>query len=483
MQVRDKEKGEKMEHVSRRTFVGMQAAAIGTALVGIPTGHALAEEQGSLQNEDANALQANTGTVTPEELLDRGYSKMALEEINRRRRELVDAAGPVTLEDGTEVPAVYSKLHVLLHTFSYGAGKDPKATVEYLMMLMSEDEAQAFLDMPWGIDFTAIDFAEQSGRDVKECVEICEELSGRGLIMRAVRNGTRYYHQIPLVIGSFEYCVGDFYNDGWADTWISSVAKYTLDDKAYAESGTPIEYAIPCDESIVSDEKILVGDDYRVLVENNDVICVMPCACRTLKRAKAGYAKPDAEDLPELYSEVCGHPIETCVGFGEEAQYMIDRGIAREINKDEALEILARSVDMGMITQALYTRNTAWICSCHGDCCGILGNYLAMGPEEFKQSPTYKNVSRYNLNYDKDACVQCGACVERCPLTAIEINADGFPEVTGICMRCGQCGMVCPAHARTLSACDESERPELPADLMDQWTQMAGYRFEKGFLG
>ena len=47
---------------------------------------------------------------------------------------------------------------------------------------------------------------------------------------------------------------------------------------------------------------------------------------------------------------------------------------------------------------------------------------------------------------DKEACTGCGACVEICPVDAIEIVADKA-VVSDACIDCGQCVDECPVEA------------------------------------
>lgn len=474
-----------MEAMDRRTFVGMQIGALGMAAMGVPVAGAYASEgETATTSAVGEGLPFVTDYATDPELAAKGFSTMPLAEINRLRQEVVDAAGEYTRADGSVVSAVFAKVRALMDTFGLGTGSDPEGAIDYIEMLFSEQDAQEYLDMPWGIYFTPIDFAEKTDRTVEECTAILDDMAGRGLIMHVIRNGIDFYHQAPVVIGSFEFCVDDLYEDNWINTFVTSWNNPLTMEGVWLKTGIPVEYAVPCAQDVVADEKILLSDDYRQIIEHSDVICVIPCACRSMQRVLHGYTdKPTAEELPEKFTETCNHPVETCLGFGEEAQYMIDRGIGRPLAKDEALAIIQRSVDCGMIIQNITTRNTAWICSCHGDCCGILGNYKALGPDLMKSSPIYQNLSHYELNYDKDACIQCGACVDRCPMEAIELDADGYPAVTGICLRCGQCGMVCPAAARTLAAKPKEERPDLPVDILEGYNEVAGYRFEHGFIG
>ena len=163
--------------------------------------------------------------------------------------------------------------------------------------------------------------------------------------------------------------------------------------------------------------------------------------------------------------------------------------MARYITKEDAHRFMERSRDEGFILQGIYSKVTENICSCHGDCCGIIGMWRALGgKEDIEGSKAFSQMTHYTLEVDFDKCVQCGACSERCPLTAITMDGEyngetGYPQVTDLCLRCGQCGMVCPAAARTLAAKPKEERPELPVDILEGYNEVAGYRFEHGFIG
>ena len=481
----------------RRDFLkGMAFGGIGMAsmgLLGAVNAKAYAAEAEA--NGEAAAMVTApaepklTANATPEEYAAKGGSTMSVVELNQRRHELVDSKGDFECEDGTVIPAIWNKLRALIDTYGYGVGsaKTSASEFEWLqMMFEDEDQAQAYLDMPYGVVFTAQDFAAESGRDEAECAQICEDMAMRGLLWRALRGGVYRYHQVAVAHGMFEYNLDRFWEDKWVDKYI---AMLNFDDTESGingiNAGTSFYYSIPCDESIVADEKILLHDDYKKIVERNSVIAVSPCQCRLafqLLRIDENAPELFSQELIDYTAPKCGHPVDTCLSFGEEAQYYIDKGIGRQIDQEEALAILQRSVDAGLVLQSAYTKDSEIICSCSGDCCGILSTYVKLGPDACESLTAMPNYSHYNLNYDKDACIQCGSCVARCPMTAIEMDEEGYPAVNAMCVRCGQCGIVCPVNARTLSAKAPGEYIDLPEGLLEDYNLKASYRFDHDLI-
>jgi NAD-dependent dihydropyrimidine dehydrogenase PreA subunit len=482
------EKGKSMaQEMDRRLFLGTMGTlgAAGMISAGMT---ALAEESASSSDSKDSSSQGGTLANTPADLEAKGGTYLSLAQANDLRHQLVDGLGDFTKSDGTVVPAVWNKLRALIYSIGLGCGDAPADddSFDFFQRLFTEDEAQAYLEMPYGVLFTAADFAEVSGRDEQDCLDLCEDLATRGLLWRARRAGTAFFHQVAVVHGMFEYNWPSYYGEeGWIDDFVKSYLTPMYASQGMLTGGTPFYYAIPCDESVVGDEQILVGDDYRKIVARNEYIAVAPCQCRLMAMKLNGVDEPPAmgtDELKDYHTPVCGHPLETCMIFGEEAQYYIERGAARQIDQEEALSIMERSVEEGMILQSCFTRGSEIICSCHGDCCGILSGYLAAGVDACADANSYPNNSHYNLEYDKDACIQCGACVERCPMFAITMDETNHPVVNATCMRCGQCGLVCPVGARKLVAKDPSEYIELPADLLDDYNLNAEFRFDHGMV-
>lgn len=392
---------------------------------------------------------------------------MTLAEMNAKRKELIDSKVEYLCEDGTVIPEVYVKLRSLIDTYGNGVGSEiHDASFSEVMFHFTEEEAQAYLEMPMGIFFTATEYSVESRRSEEECAAILEELAGRGLLMRVRRGGVPYYHQLAEAHGIWEYRLLEVPSAEYTTIHSSQWGADIIEQLFNAE--TPFYYAIPVNKEVVTDEEILPYDDYEKIIARNTIIAVSDCQCR-LSHETIGEEDPG------------NHPMETCITTGEQAEYYIENGIGRQIDQTEALAILKRSVEAGMVLQSAWTKDTEVICSCHGDCCDILMSYVALGDDYAKLNSSI-NVSHYNLVYDKEACTQCGACSERCPLFAVTMDEDGYPSTGLTCIRCGQCGTVCPAGARKLTAKDAESIPELPQTLLDDYNLKAEYRMRNGMI-
>lgn len=97
------------------------------------------------------------------------------------------------------------------------------------------------------------------------------------------------------------------------------------------------------------------------------------------------------------------------------------------------------------------------------------------------ETSNFPNVSAYVLNYDADACIGCGLCVERCPMKAVSMGEDGVCVMDTACVACGQCALKCPAGARILTPKDDFVK-RMPQEKVDDFRDRARYRMQRGFI-
>ena len=521
------------EGVTRRGFVGgmgAMMAATAAMAAGVSTAHAdEAEEAADAEAEEAEAaeeaateeeaaeesaaeeesatenvpgsylnyptIESTTGwTGTPDDVLALGVSTMPLDDLNQYREAYIERQTDYTMEDGTVVPAVFAKVRALIHTYGIGCGNTANdSSYSRILEVFDEDQAQAFLDMPMGVEFTAYEFAAKTGRDLEECEEVCEYLASEGFLVAIDVNRGRVFRQAPYFQGVAEYNTIQIITRGGdvnTDTGVFGYDMMLGTDSDVANTGTPVFYYVPVDASVTSDGTILPFDDLKEKIKTKNLVAICPCPCRYGALANTyGYENiPSYEDFAtgeyeDYFSDLCDQRVETCIMTGDEAAYWIERGMGREITGEQAAEYLQRSVDDGFMLETTFGKNTDTICSCHVDSCNILGMWNSIGEaEDIAACDAFKQVSHYTLQVDSDLCIACGTCVDRCPLHCITINDDGWAEAGVNCFRCGQCAYVCPQNARHLVQRDESELAPLPQGMLDDANVKAAYRFEKGLI-
>lgn len=322
-----------MESMTRKGFLGA-AAAMG--VMGAAGSIALASE--------STSKDAKSTTETPAVEAAPGTMGQTLDELNAMRQAHIDAATEYTCADGTVIPEVYVKLRACVEGYGLGVGSENNDhSFDFFMAYWTPEEAQAYIEMPLGVAFTAAQFAQKSGRPEEECEQLCYDLSYRGLLMRWTRAGVHYYHHIAYAHGLWEYGLlaqaredanyADFQKLDTISEWAELHESEDLanaheradlhstvfaSDSALFTSETPFYYPVPVNQDVLPDgEEILPLDDWNKIIDRNEIIGVSICQCR-LRRVLQGQI-----------TEGCDHPMDTCMTFGEEAQYYIENNLAR----------------------------------------------------------------------------------------------------------------------------------------------------------
>ena len=139
----------------------------------------------------------------------------------------------------------------------------------------------------------------------------------------------------------------------------------------------------------------------------------------------------------------CDHPLENCIKYDELADYLIEKGIGREVTKQEALEVIRKSEAAGLVHLVDNAREgIKHTCNCCGCCCWSVGTIRR------KKIPRDVLMATYFLREtDREKCIGCGQCVEICPVQVIRMEGD-FPVIDeNWCIGCGVCAVPCPVSA------------------------------------
>ena len=188
---------------------------------------------------------------------------------------------------------------------------------------------------------------------------------------------------------------------------------------------------IPVNGKIEADHYVLNLENVRQILSNAYKISVMDCVCRT----KYGHC-----DAPRL----------VCLDLNEIAERNIIDSIAREITLDEALDVLEKTNQAGLVHMAIGSGESYEpgvinsICSCCSCCCGILSGILRYGIAPHVLKSLVISIT------DELICTDCGDCVDRCQFGAREIIDGSLSFNQDLCFGCGLCVSTCPTGAITL---------------------------------
>ena len=135
-----------------------------------------------------------------------------------------------------------------------------------------------------------------------------------------------------------------------------------------------------------------------------DTFSVSPCSCRASRTS---------------INDGCGHLAdEMCVQMGKGAENYIRSGRARRITREEALEIVLRAEENGLmhdIPNIEEAGDSAAICNCCACACFGLRAGLMFGARDAIRS-------NFVAEVDEAKCVACGQCVETCPGNALRLG-------------------------------------------------------------
>lgn len=190
--------------------------------------------------------------------------------------------------------------------------------------------------------------------------------------------------------------------------------------------------AIPVNVEIEAEHRVLNMDVALDYLRRANPISVMDCGCRKK------FANCDA-------------PLNVCLNMNELASGRIERGEAMKITFDEAVDIMTRSHEAGLVHMAYKRSNVETddvhsLCSCCSCCCGVLSSVLRYGLHPHLLTALKTSVT------DTSGCTSCGDCAERCQFGAREMNNSSLVYNSDLCFGCGLCVSTCPNGVITLIA-------------------------------
>jgi Na+-translocating ferredoxin:NAD+ oxidoreductase subunit B len=348
---------------------------------------------------------------------------------------------------------VYERLREFLDTLPAGYPATPTGVeIRILKKLFSPEEAELTMKLSRDPEPVSV-VAARIGTDPVELAGTLEAMAQKGLIFRVRSGEGPLYQAFQFVVGIYEFQLKTLDREfcEMFEEYLPYLGAGMMAIKTRQIRIIPVEASVRGAKSVAPYNRV------RELVEKQDLISVSPCICRMEQG---------------LLGNPCDRPKESCLGFGNFAQYYLDNHMARKISREEALKLLDQAEKNSLVLSPVNTRELEAICCCCPCCCPNLKfTKLLPRPADIMQTD-------YEARIDPDLCTGCGDCMEKCQMEAIR-EGEGVSEVVdGRCIGCGLCVPVCPTEA--ISLLPRAGRDVPPADLPDLLARMTSERSGAG---
>lgn len=340
-----------------------------------------------------------------------------------------------------------------------------EAIIDLLEETYSPVEAQVALAIPNTLPpLEVIDvetIVAQSELPEPTVIETLESLASRNMLYtQTMANGKKGYALLQVGYGMPQTFFWGGRQDDQAKRMAKLVLKYfnvPTTHQIYGGVSTKSYKYSPANLTIdVSMQGVFSNEQMSSIVQSTTKIAVAHCPCRMSAKV--------------LGRKDCHHSLENCLKYDEMAEFVIDKGLAREISKDEALHILKESEKQGLVHMVDNAQGQIkHTCNCCGHYCWNVGIINR------RKIPRDALMAVYFIREtEKEACIGCGACEEICPVNAVSMVDDKAEVDVDWCIGCGVCAVSCPTGAISLRRRSEKVSPENFGALHQQIRQEKG---------
>lgn len=311
-------------------------------------------------------------------------------------------------------------------------------------MVADLDEAELLLAMP----ANAKELSEKLSRPEEEITRSIQALFYKGLVFPSFKTDPPKYrmcrqpiqfHDATILWPDAPQEFLDLWHE-WDQTEWPDLAKTMVDLMPRS-----MMRVIPVGVTVQADSQVLSQEDVKEVIENSKNLAVTNCPCR-------------------LTSKKCDHTVQACLQINRAADYAVTRGTGRKLTKEEALDLLHKTEEEGLIHCTFNQKSIdTLICNCCPCCCSFLELVIQHGTKVV-------DASRFQARVDTDLCTGCETCLDRCVFGAIEMKPkDGQEETVSTiiadkCLGCGVCRVTCPEEAISLEEVRAADH--IPEKLM-----------------
>lgn len=308
--------------------------------------------------------------------------------------------------------------------------KGSKIIPRLFKMIISDDEAKLMLAMPG----TPEQLSQKLGLQTVDVEAMCTELYQKGTAFKSFKGETVGYKMCRDMVQFHDATI--LWPDApkeFLDLWQEFMEKEWPEFARFYTQVLPRPFTrvIPVDTAIEPEkQQVLDADSARRIIQNAEKLAVTKCTCR-------------------LIANKCDQPSEVCIQVNNSAKYALDRGTGRELNAEQAIQILEDCEEKGLVHVSMNKAHAGhFICNCCGCCCQTF-------PLLISEGLNLCDPSRFTAEIDADTCSGCEDCHDRCYFNAITRGTTNNNNTVSViipdkCMGCGLCQLTCPTESITL---------------------------------
>jgi len=349
---------------------------------------------------------------------------------------------------------IYERLREILDSHPSTAPK-AKSIDEILRILFTLEEAALAVNMSFK-NKSVPSIAKSAGVSDSAAKQYLESMANKGIVYSKNKEGEKIYSLLPLIPGVFEF---PFMKGGgtpmhkrlgplWEEYHHEALGA------SFAGNPTPLMRVVAVEKSITAHDRVHPYEEVKNFINDANYIAVTNCACR-------------------VSVGKCDKPKEVCLIFDSAAEFLVERGFARKIDKAEGMKVLDLAEEAGLVHTSNNSADRAnLICNCCPCCCTVL-----RGRTQLKHAHAFEP-SRFEAHVKSEGCNGCAICAdERCPMKAIEIKDNVAVVHEQECIGCGLCVTGCPTEA--IALVERQQLPSTPATIKEMGAKVLQ---EKGRL-
>lgn len=340
-----------------------------------------------------------------------------------------------------EKEEIYEKFRQKLDTLSVPSpDTEDKLVLRILERLMTPQEVEIGCHMEEEHESVET-IAKRIGMEPDKLKPILEEMARKGVI--------RGLHGEYALIGMFAAGMYDYqvHRLDPETVWLFEEYFTTKWGEVLATNKVGLLRVVPIHQTIPAESQILIYEEVERGIKESKEIALVNCVCKASMRA---------------IGKGCNYPYEEmCILLDPEASSYIEYGRGRRATKEEALAVLRKAEDAGLVHCAINVQAAGAVCNCCSCCCQYLRGILEL------KVPNAVAYSNFVVELKEDKCNGCGDCVERCQLHLIKPKDSQIAIEIDRCIGCGLCASKCTTGALTMKRKAKEDQIIPPKDFFE----------------